>query len=309
LFSHPDAEATSLRDAATVVLVRPGSPFDVFLVKRAAKSGFMGGMYVFPGGKLDDVDAAPELIACMPDGAAEVCAREIEQTPGHPIGPDIASGLFIASIREVFEEAGVLLARREGERDYIRLDDPENRERFADWRQRLRDGKAEFVEILREEKLSLAIDNLAYFAHWLTPSREKRRYDTRFFVAHQPDGQEPVIDQHETVAGVWRSPKAAIEDYRRGEIALAPPTLRTLEDIGVHDSLEELMRWAQARVVWPIMPRVGTVNNQISILLPWDPHFESTEGEMVEGLPEPHPMAEGPSRVVLDGQQWFSRGP
>ena len=267
----------------------------------------MGGMYVFPGGKLDDADLDPKLVARVPEDALAHCAQEIEQTPGRPLRPNTAVGLYVASIREMFEEAGVLLARREGEADYLSLADLETRELFAAWRQKLREGEVSFLDMLKTEKLSLAMDDLAYFAHWLTPSREKRRYDTRFFVAHQPPEQVPVIDDFETVASAWRSPSAAIQDYRNGEIALAPPTLRILEDIGAHRSVEALMAWAKARAVWPIMPKVGVVDNQISILLPWDPNFESTEGEKLEDLPSPHPMADGPSRVVLEGDQWFSR--
>jgi 8-oxo-dGTP pyrophosphatase MutT (NUDIX family) len=297
-----------LQDAATVALIRPGDPFDVFLVKRASKSGFMGGMYVFPGGKLDSEDSDPAILACMPDSARHQCKDNLEATPQGILSGDTAAALHVASIREVFEEAGVLLARRDKETDYVRLDDSQTQQRFSDWRLKLRNQEVSLADILRAEKLSLAVDNLIYFAHWLTPSRERRRYDTRFFVAYQPDGQEPVIDEHETVDGVWRSPQAAIADYRRGDIALAPPTLRILEDIGAHDSVDSLMEWAKARRVWPIMPRVGIVDEKISILLPWDPNFDATEGESIEGLPRPHPMAQGPSRVVLEGEQWFSRG-
>ena len=268
----------------------------------------MGGMYVFPGGKLDEEDSGEALLSRMGNVTPADCRRSLDETPKRDLTAEAAAALFIASIREVFEEAGVLLARRVGEDHYVRLDDEKVQQRFSEWRLKLRSGEADFAQILESEDLELAVDNLAYFAHWLTPSRERRRYDTRFFVAYQPEGQEPVIDDHEIVDGVWRSPQEAIADYRRGDIALAPPTLRILEDLGSQSSIEALMDWANERQVWPIMPRVGAVDQKIAILLPWDPAFASTEGEMLEGLPEPHPMAEGPSRVVLEGEQWFSRG-
>ena len=270
----------------------------------------MGGMYVFPGGKLDPSDhssAAKSTVLEVgyPDWykrlhSCDFNNPEVDETLGH--------GLLVASVREVFEEAGVLLAKVRATGRVLQIASEQKKARFLEWRDKLVRGDCSFSEILVAEDLYLDPTMLTYFAHWVTPSREKRRYDTRFFVAYQPDGQEPVVDEHEAEEGVWRSPHEAISDYRRGEIALAPPTLRILEDLGSQASIPEIMDWAAGRDVWPIMPRVGTVDEQIAILLPWDPHFESTEGEKVEGLPHPHPNAEGPSRVVLEGQQWNSRG-
>lgn len=284
--------------------------FEVFLVKRAAKSGFMGGMYVFPGGKLDSADQAnfaKDLV--IDEGYLEWHSRIHSSDYSSPaIDEALGKGLLVASVREVFEEAGVLLAKVRSTGEVLQTDAPETKRRLLDWRDRLAKEECLFSDILTAEDLYLDPSMLIYFAHWITPSRERRRYDTRFFVAHQPVEQEPVVDDHEAVDGVWRTPLAAIDDYRHGNIALAPPTLRILEDLAEQDSISHVMKWASGRDVWPIMPKVGTVNDQIAILLPWDPHFGSTEGESVRGLPEPHPNAEGPSRVVLEGQQWHSRG-
>ena len=284
--------------------------FELFLVKRAARSGFMGGMYVFPGGKLDPSDQSGVIKSTISENDFLDWHDRLHSSDftNPAVDESLGRGLLVASVREVFEEAGVLLAKAQATGRVLEIESEQTKARFLEWRDKLARGDCLFSEILMAEDLFLDPTMLTYFAHWITPSREKRRYDTRFFVAYQPSRQEPVVDEHEAEEGVWRSPLEAISDYRRGEISLAPPTLRILEDLGSKASISKIMDWAAARDVWPIMPRVGTVDEQIAILLPWDPHFESTEGEKVEGLPYPHPNAEGPSRVVLEGQQWNSRG-
>ena len=304
-----------MKPATTVVLLRPTKSndrreaFEVFLVKRAARSGFMGGMYVFPGGKLDpadQTDSAKKLVS--QSGYLRWQERIHSSDFSRPaVDEALAKGLLVASVREVFEEAGVLLAKVGSTGQVLQTDVTETKTRFLEWRARLAKGECSFADFLTAEDLYLDPVMLTYFAHWITPSREKRRYDTRFFVAYQPIGQEAVVDDHEAVDGVWRTPKEAISDYRQGDIALAPPTLRILEDLSGHISVSHVIDWAAGRDVWPIMPKVGTVNDQIAILLPWDPGFEATDGESILGLPHPHPNAEGPSRVVLEGQQWHSR--
>src|SRR5688572_26495435 len=109
--SPPPAARASLADAATVVLLRE-APFEVFLLRRNARSSFMGGAYVFPGGKLDAEDSGPGTLACLAPGAAAHCRAQLDETPGAaPLDDARAAGLYVAALRELFEEAGVLLAR------------------------------------------------------------------------------------------------------------------------------------------------------------------------------------------------------
>ena len=178
------------RPASTVVLLRPSpSRFDVFLVRRADSVAFMGGAHVFPGGSVDPGDRLVDPNAAC-DGVEAAIARMPDVDPGTAIAH------HVAAIRELFEEAGVQLARG-----------PAGAKR-------------------------LALDALAYFAHWVTPDIEIKRFDARFFAALVPEGQEPSHDSREASASGWFDPTDAVARCRAGEIALPPPTwttLRTLE--------------------------------------------------------------------------------
>lgn len=297
LFSTTDTAATPV-EAATVLLVRDGAPFEVYLVKRASKSAFMGGMFVFPGGKLDEVDAT---VPTLDPTAAARCVEALEATPGVELTNEVAAGLYVCACRELFEEAGVLFAKS---RSGVAL----NVDRLAEHRRALRAATMSFAEVLTAEDLDLDVSPLAYFAHWITPSREKRRYDTRFFIARHPPGQKPIIDEEETVDSAWMSPADALDAYRAGTIALSPPTMRTLEDLALARSVDGVFELTKRRTIAAVLPKVGVAGQNIAILLPWDPLYAETEGEAV-AVPEPHPTAEGASRIVLEGQQWVSRSP
>jgi len=178
------------RAASTVVLLRPAAPIDVFLVRRSDSIAFMGGAHVFPGGRVDATDHIDD-VAAIADGAETVAARMTDV----PIADAIAQ--HVAALRELFEEAGVLLAHPVTAASISRL---------AARRRELLSGKTSFPEIVRNEALRLALDELAYFAHWVTPEIETRRFDTRFFVARAPEGQTPIHDAGETSHSEWLSP-------------------------------------------------------------------------------------------------------
>ena len=304
LFSRTGEPGSPPRDASSVLLLR--DPLEVFFVRRAAASAFMGGMYVFPGGKLDPGDHAAELLARLPADAAERCARRMDPTPGRPLDTSIAAGLYVAACRETFEEAGVLLAAPADPAQH--MDTPEAKERLNGHRATLAKDSGAFGEILKAEGLRLDLANMVYFTHWITPSLEARRYDTRFFLARIPEGQMPLIDAHETTDSAWLSPKAALDAYVRKEIQLAPPTIRILEDLLDVDSVEAACALAARRMVAPIMPKVGADGEHVAVILPWDPSFPDAEGETLDLGQGPHPMAAGSSRIVLEGDRWVTRG-
>lgn len=285
-FSRPEAQKDERpRDAATVVLLRPqAGAAEVFLVKRHGKSAFMGGAYVFPGGKLDDADR--EVAALVGEEVANRCQAALDPTPGCTLSRDGAVGLFAAAARELFEEAGVLLV--DGVTDVAP---------YAGWRSKLQEGETTFAELLRSEGLTPSLDRLAYWSHWITPSLEKRRYDTRFFLVCLPEGQTPIHDRKETTEEVWLTASDALAAQARGEVFLPPPTQRTLEEIGEGDA-EGLIRRAHGRTVAAILPKIAFIDERITILLPWDPEYAATEGDALD-VPDPHPQAAAPSRMTV----------
>ncbi|MGE5526950.1 MAG: NUDIX hydrolase, partial [Rhodospirillaceae bacterium] len=162
--------------AATVILVRDvDNRLQVLMLQRNHQSGFMPGMFLFPGGALDPEDAAAEVrnLCCGLDEAQATASL------GAAGG---ALAYWAAAIRECFEEAGMLLAYdRAGE--LVRLNDDGVRRRYAAYRAEVNAGTRPFLDVLRNEALMLAADRLVYFSHWITPVGAPRRYDTRFFVA------------------------------------------------------------------------------------------------------------------------------
>ena len=222
--------------AATIVVCRrQEAGFEVFLVKRHGKSGFMAGAHVFPGGRLsEDDDQALRLLS------PEQAARTASLVDG--VSPQEAARYCIAAVRETAEECGVLLARdAQGQ--------PAGAATAAAVFERLGQGAA-FSEELSARGLVPDIAGLEALSWWITPEAEPRRFDTRFFVAVSPPDHLAVSDRKETTEGEWLSPDAALAAYRAGRIALAPPTFATLEDLAVAGSLEEALR----RVTRPLRP-------------------------------------------------------
>ena len=290
-------------EAATVVLTRGGSRnIEVFLVKRHRRSGFMAGAYVFPGGKLDpaDLDMKDEV---MHPNVATLASR-LQATPGRPMPPPTQIGLVVAACRELFEEAGVLLATSAAEP----ADEGEQRHwgQLIKNREAVAGGHESFEELLRKESLQLNAQNLGYWAHWITPSAEKRRFDTRFFVAKLPSGQSPSADGREITETRWMTPVAALQAQRDGSIFLPPPTLRTLEDISLFQTQKDLFAFANKQTPFAIMPKISKAGTDTSIVLPWDREYATLEGEGLGFSATDHRFVTSPSRIVFDGSGWLS---
>ena len=217
--SPPDAPDP--QPAATVMLVRDGTDsMEIFLMQRTATTHF-GGMYVFPGGKVDRGDSALE----------NICQGLSDATASALLGlPEQGLAFWAACIRECFEEAGLLLAVND-EGVLLPLQTVADREHFGVLRQKLNAGELSIEDICRSENLMLAANRLAYCAHWITPEAEKRRFDTRFFIALAPPGQEAIHDGGETVDSLWITPGEALERMHRKEINMIPPTYMNLQTL------------------------------------------------------------------------------
>ncbi|MDL9935631.1 NUDIX domain-containing protein [Gordonia sp. ABSL1-1] len=234
------APAAPLRDAATVVLVRDGSDgIEVFLQRRVKQMAFAGGMTVFPGGGVDARDAEADLAWSGP--GAPWWADAFNTTE------ETAQALVCAAVRETFEECGVLLATgAEGE-----VVDPAA---LSAERAQLVDKSLSLAEFLRARSLTLRADLLAPLAHWITPVNEKRRYDTRFFLAAVPHGQHPDDATTEAEVALWAGARAALTSWRDGKHFLLPPTWAQLTEIARFDCVDDLL--AADHRIEPIQPDV-----------------------------------------------------
>lgn len=276
----------ALRDAATVMLVRDaqaegaggGGGVEVCMLRRNLASEFVAGAYVFPGGSVDPEDEGP---------AAEArCEGLTDKEASAILGVDSGGLAFwVAALRECFEEAGVLVARVDGPRvdgqddagggRLLDTSDPERARRFAAYRHALNEQRVGFLEVCERENLMLAVDELYYVGHWITPELSPRRYNTRFFVALAPPGQVASHDDGETIADIWISPSGALALYEAGEIELLPPTVANLQRIEGFDSAAEVIEWARLVTdVQVVLPIVVIEDDRVLILRPGDAGYE-----------------------------------
>lgn len=293
------------RKAATVILLRDHEPqgFEVFLLKRHEKNSFMGGNYVYPGGRVDRRDGSLEICS-FSKGITVEDARKIL---GGALSPEESFAHWIAGIRELFEEAGVLLAydRKGG---LLQLKDREDRERFLQYRELLQKGKINICEMAQKENLLFALDHLHYYAHWITPEARSERFDTYFFIARYPSGQEASHDQEETTAGLWITPKKALEENLKGDVILSPPTLKTLEDLSRFKTIEEIFHSLKKDDIRPILPILTRISDTTLIVFPWDPEYHVFQkGEIPSPINHGRPSQpdDNTTRLLMRGNRWL----
>ena len=206
------------------------------------------------------------------DRSAQACCRGVE-----PAAADARLGVtahaldyWDAAMRECFEEAGLLYAREADGRPLVL--DAERAARLDAWRGPLQRGERSLAALCHEEGLSLAADELVYFSHWVTPPVRAKRFDTRFFVARAPQGQQSVHDDGELVEQLWISPTAALT--RSEPLKLMTPTLKTLEAIARFADVEALLAWArEPRTVPLIQPQIGSGREGVRPVTPDEPAY------------------------------------
>ena len=266
-----DPTTVPVKPAATVLLVRDADAggVEVFMLRRTFNAAFASGMFVFPGGKVDDVDGVDEI--------AELCDGLTDSHASALLG--ITSGglaYWVACIRECFEEAGVLLARHESTGDVVRFDDEATAKRFEAERENIHDGSVALLDLCKREELRLTTDDIHYVSHWITPLGEKRRFDTRFFIARAPQAQEPLHDDGETIESFWISPQEAIERAHEKDLMLMPPTKANIEFLLPYKTADEVLE-AAAQVGMPqtILPKlkIDSDGRVVGIAMPGDPEY------------------------------------
>ena len=240
--------------SATVVLLRDAvDDIEVFLLRRHGRSEVLGGAYVFPGGKADasDRDWIPRL-----DRAAQQLHAQLGE-PDLPVAE--AAALFVTAIRELFEETGLLLAD---------LSADAARTHWTAVR-----GGRHFDDLLATDA-RLAAAALHPWSRWITPtlgSVGRKRFDTRFFVAAMPPGQEAGHDEHEATDSVWLTPRAALRRYWDYGIELAPPQVMSLAHLARHRSVASVLAAAGSRLPPCILPEAHYEDDVRVLCYPGDP--------------------------------------
>jgi 8-oxo-dGTP pyrophosphatase MutT (NUDIX family) len=248
--SPKDQVAVAL-PAATVVVIRDGaSGLEAYLQCRPRTMGFAGGLWVFPGGRVEEADRGPGIDTRWAGPPPAAWARRLGA------GVAEARGLLVAACREAFEEAGLLLA-----------DGPVDPETAAAARRDLLANERDFTAVLTGLGVRLDTARLRYWAWWVTPEGEPRRYDTRFFVASLPD--EVMVSARglaEVERERWLPPREGVADQ---SMLMLPPTRYTLRDLAGFRSAREVLSAAEERRVERIMPRLeGKV-----LVMPWNERY------------------------------------
>lgn len=267
---------TPPQDAATVLLLRDSTQgLQVLLLRRHHASKVLGGAYVFPGGKLDAEDQSPETLPWLSETPAQLHARL--QEPG--LAPARAAGLFMAALREAFEECGVLAGQDT---------------RGPAMAEQLRQHHAtqRWHTSLLESGLRLRTEEMLPWSRWITPrqpSVTNKRFDTRFFLTRVCDAQEAAHDNFETTDSVWLTPLQALERFAAGEIELAPPQIMSLYQLKAHANVEQALAEARSRAPVLIEPEPFDEHGRRVICYPGDPRH-----------PVPARALRGPSRLMFD---------
>lgn len=257
--------------AATIMLLREGpvSP-EVLMLERHAKSEFLPDLYVFPGGRVEPGDYDLE------DRVGRLSADEATRR-ADTVDPAAALAFFVAAIRETFEEAGVLLARRRGEDALV---SGALAAEIAAHRLEIQDGSRPLREIVESYDLELAADCLSVHGHWITPEVVPRRFDTLFFAAAAPRGHRATHDGVEASDHVWIRPDEAIAQARAGQRQMIFPTLANLYTIAGFPCVEDAIESSRLRKVVRILPTVAVDGDERKLVIAPDAGYPLTEEKL-----------------------------
>ncbi|NNN09745.1 MAG: NUDIX domain-containing protein [Acidimicrobiaceae bacterium] len=239
---------------------------EILMLRRSLAVTAASGAHVFPGGVLDEVDSDVLRRGLFTGLDEERAAQRLSLEAG-------ALTFYCAAVRELFEEAGLLLVL-----------DPQGRtlhlgaHQLSAWRAELLSGSLTWPDLLEREDMRLALGELEYLAHWVTPVGRSRRFDTRFFVALAPPGQDALADDSEIVEHVWTSAAAALERFETGEWSMLVPTVRTLISLSTHGNVEDVVRAAATSSVPRIQPREIERDGRTFVVVPGDSGY-SDAGE------------------------------
>ncbi len=265
---YTQREPAPLRPAATVLLLRDSTEgIEVLMTRRSDTARFMPGIYVFPGGSIDDADAHADTHS--------ISTRRATQS-------DVRLTEAIAAIRESFEELGVLLARH-GDGSF-----PTTEVIAA------MDRTVSFTAQCGELGLTLAAEEVFVLAHWIAPLDAPQRFDVPFLVARMPEGQHPVADETEQFEPVWVRPADALARHEAGGFSMVFPTIRTLDKLRHYQSVDAVLQaCASEAPLWISRPRAGFLAGNRTRFMEHDSPFgelalTSPDGQLVHSLDWQH---------------------
>ncbi|MBL4606510.1 MAG: NUDIX hydrolase [Pseudomonadales bacterium] len=251
--------------SSTIVIARDkqlGTGIEIFMVVRHHQIDFASGALVFPGGKVSESDYDSDL------RKQAIPPFELDDTQ---------FPLMVAAIREAFEESGILFARSVGGDSLVTNGTVEKLEPY---RSQLEKNQCSMAEFIRQEGLSLAMDELHHFAHWVTPDMMPKRFDTHFYLARAPEGHLGSHDGHESVDSTWISPQQALSDADEGKLKVIFPTRMNLMRLAKYSSVEEAITATRLQKTVKVMPWTEQKEAGAMLCIPEDAGYEITEVPM-----------------------------
>ena len=268
-------------DSASVVLLRDTAQgMQVLLLRRHQASNVLGGAYVFPGGKLDPEDQHPALLSQLSQDAVTLHQRLAEPE----LTPQRAAGLFVAAIREAFEECRILLGQ-------TGADTPD----LAALQNALASGQS-WAQAFQNLSLQLHTDALVPWTRWITPRQASvthKRFDTRFFITRVPEGQTAEHDNFEATETLWTTPREALIRYWDHEIELAPPQIMGLVQLARHPDTHSALTEAQSRQPPVVEPEPFDQDGVRTICYPGDPRHSVSQA-----------VFPGPTRLLFKNKRF-----
>jgi len=268
-------------DAATLLILRDSDEakgIEVFMIRRHTKSSVLGGVYVFPGGKVDKRDSNVDLLSRI-DADTEALKQSLNEPE---LSAQQAAAIFVATIRETYEECGVLFAKS------IKDSGLENLKPYT--------NEDPFLKHLDTNGLALNPSQLVPFSRWITPqlaSVMTKRFDTRFFIAKNPNLQEAKHDNFEATESAWLAPRQALEKYWNNEIEMAPPQIMSLINLSFFDRVDAALEYYGSRAPACIRPQPFDLDGVRHICYPGHPRH-----------PEPEKAMRGPSLLRFTNQRF-----
>jgi 8-oxo-dGTP pyrophosphatase MutT (NUDIX family) len=231
------------RFASTIVIARPDANggFEILLTRRPPQMRFMGGFYVFPGGTVLDSDYSAQVL----DRCRGLSGDQARRILGDRHSPEVALGHWVAVVRELYEEVGILLCESEsGGPVDLRIE--KTQARLESKRQAIVREELSFGDFLQAEELHCELSRLIYFFHRVTPDFYPMRFDTRFYLARLPQHQVALQSSEEVTETLWISPDEALARGYRDDFPILPPTTTVLAD------LAQLGTWKRLLSAYPI---------------------------------------------------------
>ena len=256
---HPSHPPVPAKPAATIALLRDSpSRMEILLLRRDRSASFVPGAYVFPGGRVDRADWMKKTLARVDGLTPETAADRLGLADTNP--PAIA--YYVAALREAFEETGILIGVGPNSEAPPTAAEDANIEVL---RNGLMEGHVSFTEAL--EQLSCRIDgsSIEYLAHWITPEREPRRFDTRFFAARVQADAEPMFDTREMTDAVWVTPQDALSRNQAGTLPMIFPTISTLQQLADYATAEDALREIGNASIPTVLPRLIITEKGVSL--------------------------------------------